>query len=38
MVTWNGETYYYAVNAQGDVIGIFDENGNLVVVYNWDND
>ena len=36
-VTWNGETYYYALNAQGDVTGIFDENGDPVVVYNWDN-
>ena len=36
-VTWNGETYYYALNGQGDVTGIFDEYGNLVVTYNWDN-
>ena len=36
-VTWNGTTYYYALNGQGDVIGIFDEDGNLVVAYNWDN-
>ena len=36
-VTWNGTTYYYALNAQGDVIGIFDESGNSVVTYNWDN-
>ena len=36
-VTWNGTTYYYALNSQGDVIGIFDEDGNPVVAYNWDN-
>jgi RHS repeat-associated protein len=36
-VTWNGTTYYYALNAQGDVIGIFDGGGNGVVLYNWDN-
>lgn len=36
-VTWNGTTYYYAVNGQGDVIGIFDGSGNCVVNYNWDN-
>ena len=36
-VTWNGTTYYYALNGQGDVIGIFDEDGNPVVAYNWDN-
>ena len=35
-VTWNGTTYYYSVNGQGDVIGIFDTDGNLVVGYNWD--
>ena len=36
-VTWNGTTYYYAVNGQGDVVGIFDGSGNCVVAYNWDN-
>ena len=36
-VTWNGETYHYAVNGQGDVTGIFDESGTMVVFYNWDN-
>lgn len=36
-VTWNGTTYYYAINGQGDVIGIFDVNGDCVVTYNWDN-
>ena len=36
-VTWNGTTYYYALNGQGDVMGIFDGSGNCVVTYNWDN-
>ena len=36
-VTWNGTTYYYALNVQGDVIGIFKSDGNLAVFYNWDN-
>ena len=36
-VTWNGTTYYYALNGQGDVTGIFNELGQLVVYYNWDN-
>ena len=35
-VTWNGETYYYALNAQGDVVGIYDHNSYVVVTYNWD--
>ncbi|MBE6920295.1 MAG: RHS repeat-associated core domain-containing protein [Ruminococcaceae bacterium] len=35
-VTWNGTTYYYALNAQGDVTGIFDWSGHQVVTYNWD--
>ena len=36
-VTWNGTTYYYALNAQGDVTGIFNREGQQVVLYNWDN-
>lgn len=36
-VTWNGTTYYYALNGQGDVVGIFDSSGNCVTKYNWDN-
>ena len=36
-VTWNGTTYYYALNGQGDVTGIFDEVGNLVVFYYFEN-
>ena len=29
-------TYYYLRNLQGDVIGIYDTSGNLVVKYNYD--
>ena len=36
-VTWNGTTYYYSLSGQGDVNGIFNEDGNPVVTYNWDN-
>ncbi len=36
-VTWNGTTYYYALNGQGDVIAIFDSNGDCVVTYYYDN-
>ena len=36
-VTWNGTTYYYALNGQGDVTGIYDADGNLVVFYYWEN-
>ena len=36
-VTWNGTTYYYSLNAQGDVVGIFDDDGKCLVSYNWDN-
>ena len=36
-VTWNGEVYHYTVNGQGDVTGIFDTSGTMVVFYNWDN-
>ena len=35
-VTWNGTTYYYGLNGQGDVIGIYDNTGYVVVTYNWD--
>lgn len=36
-VTWNGTTYYYSLSGQGDVTGIFNEDGNPVVTYTWDN-
>ena len=30
---WNGTTYYYVKNLQGDIIGILDSGGNMVVKY-----
>jgi RHS repeat-associated protein len=35
-VIYNGTAYFYAVNLQGDVIAILDENGNCVVEYSYD--
>ncbi|GAA0178475.1 hypothetical protein SH2C18_15270 [Clostridium sediminicola] len=32
----NGTEYYYIRNAQGDITGLFDENGIQVVKYNYD--
>ena len=32
-MTYNGNTYYYVVNLQGDVEGLLDEDGNRVVTY-----
>ncbi len=34
-VTWDGYTYYYVLNSQGDVTAILDEDGIPVVWYNW---
>ena len=34
-VTWEGYTYYYVLNGQGDVTAILDEDGIPVVWYNW---
>ena len=34
--TYNGATYYYNLNLQGDVIGIFDSTGTEVVQYAFD--
>ena len=36
MVTYNGTNYYYIVNLQGDVMGIVDSTGTLVVYYTYD--
>ena len=36
MVTYNGTNYYYIVNLQGDVMGIVNANGTLVVSYTYD--
>ncbi|MFA9397789.1 MAG: RHS repeat domain-containing protein [Clostridiaceae bacterium] len=32
----NGVEYYYVRNAQGDIIGLIDKNGNEVVTYSYD--
>ena len=34
--TYNGTYYYYQFNLQGDVTGIYDANGQLVVQYAYD--
>ena len=34
--TYNGTSYFYLLNLQGDVIGIYDSNGNIVVQYLYD--
>ena len=33
--TYNGTTYYYVKNLQGDVTGIADEEGTLIVAYTY---
>ena len=33
---YNGTDYYYMFNAQSDIIGIIDSNGNIVVNYTYD--
>ncbi len=35
-VTYNGTTYYYSTNVQGDIIAILDATGNSVVQYVYD--
>ena len=35
-ITYYDETYYYITNLQGDVIGIADSTGALVVSYTYD--
>ena len=35
-VNFNGTTYTYLHNLQGDVVGIIDKSGNLVVEYKYD--
>ena len=34
--TLNGTSYFYLLNLQGDIIGIYDSNGNIVVQYVYD--
>jgi len=33
---YNGTTYYYGKNLQGDIVCIYDTNGNRVVYYKYD--
>lgn len=35
-VNYNGDIYTYIYNLQGDIVGILDNSGNLVVEYNYD--
>ncbi len=35
-VTYNGTTYYYALNLQGDVMAILNASGTAVVQYTYD--
>lgn len=35
-IDFNGATYYYILNLQGDILGITDANGNIVVTYTYD--
>ena len=33
---YNNTLYYYVLNAQGDVIALADQNGNLIAKYSYD--
>ena len=35
-LTTGGQTYFYVTNLQGDVVGILDATGNLLVAYTYD--
>ena len=35
-VVYNGSTYYYLLNQQGDVVGILNSSGTRVVTYTYD--
>jgi len=35
-VVYNGTTYYYATNIQGDVVAILNSSGTAVVTYTYD--
>ena len=35
-ITYNGVVYYYLLNAQGDVVGLIDSTGAVVVQYTYD--
>lgn len=34
--TYNGTSYFYLLNIQGDIIGIYNSNGDVVVEYTYD--
>ena len=34
-MTYNGVTYYYVTNLQGDVVGLLDGNGNRMISYHY---
>ena len=34
--SYNGQSYFYLLNLQGDIIGIYDGSGNVVVRYTYD--
>jgi len=36
MITYDNVSYYYLLNAQGDVVGIMDVSGDLMVSYTYD--
>jgi len=35
-IRWDGDSYYYIKNAQGDIIQIVDDDGSVVVAYTYD--
>ena len=35
-ITYNGATYYYVKNLQGDIVGLTDTSGVYVVAYTYD--
>ncbi len=35
-IDYNGTVYYYILNLQGDILGIYDVSGNIVVTYLYD--
>jgi RHS repeat-associated protein len=36
LIQYDGQNYFYARNAQGDIIGMVDANGNWVLEYKYD--
>ena len=35
-IVYNGTTYYYVTNLQGDIVGIVNQSGNQIVGYTYD--